>query len=117
MPGDVHCPSSLPSTRPVARQQLMSCAGCRCGTKSVVQCAHESLVSLQILDPVVQCVLQEHFYLEPHCSVVIPKEHDEFEVYASTQVQWRSDCTDAPELCCCSSAGSAVHTSHAAACA
>ena len=31
--------------------------------------------------------LQEHFYLEPNCSIVIPKEHDEYEAFASTQVR------------------------------
>ncbi len=30
---------------------------------------------------------QEHFYLEPHCSVVIPQENDEICLYASTQVR------------------------------
>ncbi|KAK9866817.1 hypothetical protein WJX84_005780, partial [Apatococcus fuscideae] len=28
---------------------------------------------------------QEHFYLEPHCSIVIPQENDEICIYASTQ--------------------------------
>ena len=28
---------------------------------------------------------QEHFYLEPQCSLIVPGEHDEFTVVASTQ--------------------------------
>ncbi len=34
---------------------------------------------------------QEHFYLEPNAAIVIPKEMDEIESYASTQVP-RLDC-------------------------
>ncbi len=34
---------------------------------------------------------QEHFYLEPNAAIVIPKEMDEIESYASTQVQNLSD--------------------------
>ena len=30
---------------------------------------------------------QEHFYLEPNAAIVIPKEMDEIESYASTQVR------------------------------
>jgi xanthine dehydrogenase/oxidase len=36
---------------------------------------------------------QEHFYLEPHCSIVIPKEHDEFEAWASTQAPTKHQVT------------------------
>ena len=29
---------------------------------------------------------QEHFYLEPHATLVVPSENDEFTVYTTTQV-------------------------------
>jgi len=28
---------------------------------------------------------QEHFYLETHCALAVPKEDNEIEVYSSTQ--------------------------------
>lgn len=30
---------------------------------------------------------QEHFYLEPHGSIVVPSENDEIKIIASTQVR------------------------------
>ena len=42
--------------------------------------------------PRVTCPLQEHFYLEPNASIVIPGENDEYLSYSSTQA---SCCTTA----------------------
>lgn len=102
---DVHCPGNVHQDEArrsgqSKNQQLVSCAGCRSGSNCAVQCAQKKPGVNLDLYLSRSVALQEHFYLEPHCSVVIPKEHDEFEVYASTQVRWRSDCTDAPESCC-----------------
>lgn len=33
------------------------------------------------------CPLQEHFYLEPNASIVIPGENDEYLSYSSTQAR------------------------------
>ena len=34
---------------------------------------------------------QEHFYLEPNCAIVIPKERDEIQTFSSTQARAAPD--------------------------
>lgn len=41
---------------------------------------------LGVSKPGLFALLQEHFYLEPNASIVIPGENDEYLSYSSTQV-------------------------------
>lgn len=44
---------------------------------------------------------QEHFYLEPHGSIVVPAENDEIKIIASTQVCFLADVTHLTQVVCC----------------
>ncbi len=48
--------------------------------------ASQYLLLLGVSKPGLFALLQEHFYLEPNASIVIPGENDEYLSYSSTQV-------------------------------
>ena len=51
-----------------------------------VAAAFESPECKHIIEGEARLGGQEHFYLEPQCSVVIPGEHEEFTIISSSQV-------------------------------